>query len=211
MPADQCHDAGVCDPATGACSNPIKADGTACNDGDACTQSDSCQAGVCTGSNPVVCGASDQCHDAGVCDPATGACTDPVKPDGTACTDGNACTTADACEAGVCVPGAQVPPPQEVAGVALDGHANTTLTWTDQGGVAYDVVSSTLTELHTNGTTAATCLSNDVAGSSYVDSQADPAAGDGYYYLVRAQSPCGSGTYGLDSSGTERMVPNACP
>ena len=100
--SDQCHDAGVCDPATGACSNPIKADGTACNDGDACTQSDSCQAGVCTGSNPVMCGASDQCHDAGVCDPATGACSNPVKADGTACNDGDACTQSDSCQAGVC-------------------------------------------------------------------------------------------------------------
>src|SRR5205823_2269382 len=94
--------AGTCDPATGACSNPAKPDGAACNDGNACTQTDSCQAGVCTGTNPVGCAAADQCHDAGTCNPATGACSNPAKPDGAACNDGNACTQTDSCQAGVC-------------------------------------------------------------------------------------------------------------
>ena len=61
--SDQCHDAGTCNPATGVCSNPAKPNGTACNDGNACTQTDTCQAGVCTGSNPVVCTGPDQCHE----------------------------------------------------------------------------------------------------------------------------------------------------
>src|SRR5207249_1756037 len=100
--ADQCHDAGTCNPATGACSNPPKPDGAACNDGNACTQTDACQAGVCTGTNPVVCAAADQCHDAGTCNPATGACSNPPKPDGAACNDGNACTPTDPSHAGVC-------------------------------------------------------------------------------------------------------------
>src|SRR5262249_4550628 len=99
---DQCHDAGTCDPATGTCSNPSKADGVTCNDGNACTQSDTCQAGACTAANPVVCTALDQCHDAGTCDPATGTCSNPANPNGSACNDGNACTQSDTCEAGVC-------------------------------------------------------------------------------------------------------------
>src|SRR5438094_2331660 len=102
---DQCHDAGVCNPSTGACTNPAKTDGTACNDGNACTQTDTCQSGTCTGANAVVCSASDQCHDAGTCNPATGACSNPAKPNGTACNDGNACTQSDACQAGVCTGG----------------------------------------------------------------------------------------------------------
>ena len=101
-PADQCHDAGTCDPATGACSNPAKPDGTACHDGNACTRTDTCQAGLCAGTNPVTCAPADQCHDAGTCDPATGACSNPATPDGTACNDGNACTGTDTCQAGVC-------------------------------------------------------------------------------------------------------------
>ena len=101
--SDQCHNAGTCDPGTGACTNPAKPDKTACNDGNACTQSDACEGGTCVGADPVLCTASDQCHVAGTCDPGTGACSNPGKPDGTACSDGNACTQSDACESGTCV------------------------------------------------------------------------------------------------------------
>jgi subtilisin family serine protease len=100
---DQCHDPGVCDPASGACSNPNKTNGTTCNDGNACTRSDTCQSGTCTGANPVVCTATDQCHVAGTCDPASGACSNPAKQDGSSCVDGNACTQTDICQSGACV------------------------------------------------------------------------------------------------------------
>ena len=106
--SDQCHVAGTCNPATGACSNPAAADGTACSDGNACTQTDTCQAGTCTGANPVTCTASDQCHVAGTCDPATGACSNPAAPNGTTCNDGNACTAGDVCMAGSCVGGGAI-------------------------------------------------------------------------------------------------------
>ena len=106
--SDQCHTAGTCTPATGVCSNPAKSNGTACGDGSACTQTDTCQSGVCTGSNPVVCTASDPCHDVGTCTPATGVCTNPAKANGTTCSDGNACTQPDTCQAGVCAGGSPV-------------------------------------------------------------------------------------------------------
>jgi hypothetical protein len=51
--SDQCHDIGTCDPATGACSNPNAADGTACDDGNAATANDQCTNGVCGGT--VIC------------------------------------------------------------------------------------------------------------------------------------------------------------
>ncbi|HVH44078.1 MAG TPA: hypothetical protein VM925_17125 [Labilithrix sp.] len=110
---DACHVAGTCDPQTGACSTPAKPDGDPCSDGDACTQTDTCQSGVCTGSSPVVCTAADACHDIGVCDPQTGACSTPAKVDGVSCTDSNSCTQTDTCQAGVCTAGAPVvcPPP----------------------------------------------------------------------------------------------------
>ena len=57
---------------TGICSNPNATNGTTCNDGNACTQTDTCQTGACTGGTPVACTASDQCHVAGTCNPATG-------------------------------------------------------------------------------------------------------------------------------------------
>ena len=102
-PSDQCHAAGTCNPATGTCSDPAQLDGTPCDDGDACTQTDTCAAGACVGANPVVCTAADQCHTAGVCNPASGVCSSPAKLDGAPCDDGSACTQTDACEAGICV------------------------------------------------------------------------------------------------------------
>jgi hypothetical protein len=104
VPSSPCQQVGICNPATGTCSAATnKANGTACSDGNACTQSDACQLGVCTGSNSVVCAAPDQCHTAGSCDPLTGVCTNPAKPNGTACDDGHACTQSDSCQAGACV------------------------------------------------------------------------------------------------------------
>ena len=104
-PQDQCHDAGTCNPSTGTCSNPAKPNGSSCNDGNACTHTDTCQSGVCTGGNPVVCPAPNQCHDPGTCNPATGSCSNPTKFDGSTCNDGNACTQSDTCETGVCTGG----------------------------------------------------------------------------------------------------------
>src|SRR5262249_28128771 len=88
--SDQCHVAGTCNPATGQCSNPAAADGTACSDGDACTQTDSCQSGTCVVANPVTCAASDQCHVAGTCNPAIGQCRNSAAADGTGCSDWDA-------------------------------------------------------------------------------------------------------------------------
>jgi len=105
MALDQCHVAGSCDPASGYCSNPNAANGTACSDDNACTQSDSCQTGMCVGSNPVICTALDQCHVAGICAPATGVCSNPNTANGTACgsPDNTACTAPDSCNEGVCL------------------------------------------------------------------------------------------------------------
>jgi alpha-tubulin suppressor-like RCC1 family protein len=106
--SDPCHEAGTCDPATGMCSNPAKEDGTPCSDGNACTQMDTCQSGACAGASPVLCTASDECHDAGTCDPATGMCSNPAKANGTACNDDNACTQTDTCQNGACAGGTAV-------------------------------------------------------------------------------------------------------
>lgn len=101
--ADQCHEPGTCDPATGVCSNPPKPDRAPCDDGSACTAVDYCEAAACIGTAPVTCTAADACHVAGTCDPATGVCSNPQKPNGTACNDGDACTMNDVCQAGVCL------------------------------------------------------------------------------------------------------------
>ena len=107
-PSDDCHAAGACDPATGACTDPVKPDGASCDDGDGCSQTDTCQSGTCTGADPVVCPAPDQCHEQGTCNPVTGSCTTPTKADGTACDDGNACSLMNFCQGGTCSPGIPV-------------------------------------------------------------------------------------------------------
>jgi MYXO-CTERM domain-containing protein len=84
---DQCHDAGTCNSATGLCSTPPKATGTACDDGNACTQTDTCQSGTCTGANVVVCPPVGECQ-VGFCKMATGVCSSIDKPDNTPCTGG---------------------------------------------------------------------------------------------------------------------------
>lgn len=99
--SDQCHVAS-CDPATGGCVDAPRANGSACDDGNGCTRTDTCQAAVCVGAAPVTCTALDACHRVGVCNPATGTCSTPTSPDGTACNDGNACTQTDSCVVGVC-------------------------------------------------------------------------------------------------------------
>ncbi|MEO5768284.1 MAG: lamin tail domain-containing protein, partial [Polyangia bacterium] len=100
--ADQCHVPGVCDPDSGSCSNPAKANGTTCSDGNLCTASDSCISGVCRGGTETVCGAPDSCHSIGACDPATGLCSNPPLTNGASCSDGNVCNGAETCQAGIC-------------------------------------------------------------------------------------------------------------
>ncbi|GIW44187.1 MAG: hypothetical protein KatS3mg077_1469 [Candidatus Binatia bacterium] len=95
-----CHDIGVCDPATGLCSNPPKPDGATCDDGNLCTEDDRCTSGTCSG-RLVECSGTDGCHDPGACNPATGLCPNP-RPDGTPCSDGNLCTENDRCRASRC-------------------------------------------------------------------------------------------------------------
>ena len=101
---DQCHGVGTCDISTGTCTNPPLPNGSACDDQSLCTETDTCQAGVCVGSNPVVCTAPDQCHGSGSCDPSSGLCSTVPLVDGTKCNIGGAATCAvDTCQAGTCV------------------------------------------------------------------------------------------------------------
>ncbi len=274
--SDQCHDAGACNPATGVCSNPAKANGTACNDGVACTVNDTCSGGTCSGTaiscddgNPCTtdsCGASGclhtnntaACDDGNACtssDVCSGGlcagtpitcndnnpCTDDscnpasgcVFANNTnACDDGSVCTTGDTCSGGRCtgapiscndgdpctadscnpVTGCVHTPlgaPEEIDDLVVNRPSK--LQWSGAGSSAvYDVVTATISSLALAGTTTATCLANDLANPNYSDGRPAPPA-DGYYYLVRAQAICGTGSYGQDSTGTERSPILGCP
>lgn len=82
-PSDSCHDAGVCDPQTGICSNPVKADGAQCDDGIACTQGDVCAAGTCGGAAYSCPPLAEECQ-VGACN-GDGTCSVVPGPDGTSC------------------------------------------------------------------------------------------------------------------------------
>ena len=103
-PRGQCYEAGECDPRTGKCTTPLRADGGVCSDYNDLTVNDKCAKGQCVGESKclgVVCNPSDACHGAGACDPVTGLCSDPplsFEP----CNDGNPLTTHDVCSSGLC-------------------------------------------------------------------------------------------------------------
>jgi hypothetical protein len=105
IPANPCH-IGLtsCASGTSTCVDTGNAqpDLTACTGSDACNQNYACKGGVCAGSNPVVCPASDSCHGAGVCTATTGVCSNPPL-NGTRCDDGNSCTQSDTCVNGTCM------------------------------------------------------------------------------------------------------------
>jgi hypothetical protein len=92
---------------SGACQNTPVSNDTPCTDNSLCTQGDSCQSGVCTG-DPVICTAKDVCHIAGTCNPATGQCSDPNKPDDSPCGNNDVCDGIDVCKQGVCTPGTPI-------------------------------------------------------------------------------------------------------
>jgi hypothetical protein len=122
---DVCHDTGTCDPATGLCSNPVKADNTGCGSGRACC------GGACTdvttspncGTCGKVCGGGLVCQN-GACACPDGkslcnggcvtncgpgfvrdanchcVCPAPKKQCDGACLDADACCTDDDCSEG---------------------------------------------------------------------------------------------------------------
>jgi hypothetical protein len=121
-PPDACHWPGVCNQITGLCDYVAKSDntlcgadnacahdvclggvcvpnvpkplGTPCSDGNLCTQQDACDAtGQCVSGAPALCPPSDDCHEAGSCDSATGQCLPGALKDGW-CFIGGVCVQA---------------------------------------------------------------------------------------------------------------------
>jgi MYXO-CTERM domain-containing protein len=68
---DSCHLAGACDQQTGECSDPLRDDGSECDDGNLCTKNNTCQAGVCSIGDPLNCDDGDPCTE-NDCDPQGG-------------------------------------------------------------------------------------------------------------------------------------------
>jgi len=103
---DACHLAGLCNPSTGLCSNPVAPPDTSCEEQSKCTLGDKCDgAGNCLLGAPKSCPVSDACAGAGACNPFTGACDFQQLPENSPCDDHNGCTHPDICNGGHCVSG----------------------------------------------------------------------------------------------------------
>lgn len=99
----QCYDPGVCNPLTGTCTNPLRLNGSSCDDGSACSLNDVCLSGRCAGT-PI------RCDDGNVC--TTDACaagTCQYLPNAEPCDDGDPCSEGDTCAEGICASGGGAP------------------------------------------------------------------------------------------------------
>ena len=95
--------------------------------------------------------------------------------------------------------------PLEVTGDTVAAGNPTMISWDSQAprsgsGVRYDIVGGLVADLSASMTfSGATCGFSDVNGTSFADTRPDPTGGHIFYYLIRAGSSCGEGTFG-DSS-----------
>ncbi len=103
--------------------------------------------------------------------------------------------------------------PAEVTGlvIAADGETLQWVTLASQAGpaTAYDVLRGDAAQFPVGTGAGETCLASALAATSFA-SAADPAPGQGTYYLVRGRNACGTGTYGTTSAGAPRTT-TACP
>jgi hypothetical protein len=89
--------------------------------------------------------------------------------------------------------------PGAVTNLAVSKAPLVTLAWDEQAtatgpGLVYDVLGGDLSSLRASGLSAATgCLAADLGAPSWSDTDADPAPGDGRFYVPRARNACGTG------------------
>ena len=94
----------------------------ACDDGLYCTVGEMCQAGLCSGGQPMDCGAPTSCAVAWACDESLDACvaTQAAKVGAPCDADGSGCTVGDHCNGkGTCVPGSPVACPLPTTGCVM--------------------------------------------------------------------------------------------
>jgi hypothetical protein len=105
-------------------------------------------------------------------------------------------------------------PPGDVTDLRVERATGTDveLIWTmEPSATHYDLAGGLLLKLPVDGSVVnATCLADDNAGLSWLDTRGNPPAGDAHYFILRTEHAC-TGTYGLGVAGTERYPANACP
>jgi hypothetical protein len=116
----------------------------------------------------------------------------------------------DACDCAPSDPGASSVP-EEVDGLHLAAD-KTTLTWSTLpslgSGGTYQLLRGA-TGAGPVGSSPETCVASALIGPTQQDAVL-PAAGSGFWYLVRGRNVCGLGTYGSSSAGNER-ISTTCP
>jgi len=144
-----------------------------------------------------------------------------IGPEPGAVTDVDGDEVDDACDCDPSDPAA-FGTPLEVPSVRVSG-VPTNLGWDSQSvetgdGTVHDVVSGELSLLLAEaGFDSACTLAAGVMESRVTDARADPPAGDGYFYLVRARNSCADGTFGdgtdpANARGDlDLLPPSVCP
>ncbi len=103
--------------------------------------------------------------------------------------------------------------PNEVTGLTI-AQDRTTVSWipltvSDTSTVSYDVVKGRVSQLQGLGSfDDAICIAQRSTNPSVLDAF-DPETGNAFYYLARARTGCGTGTYGIGSHGARPVV--GCP
>ena len=124
--------------------------------------------------------------------------------------DGDGDGAGDSCD---CAPGdaGAFSIPAEVDGLTVQGSA---LLWNSAvpgsgASTLHDLVRGALGLLPV-GDVGEFCVDGGLAADNTIDDQSPGVPGSGFWYLARAANVCGTGTYGVETSGLERLS-NACP
>ncbi len=125
-------------------------------------------------------------------------------------TDGDADGHGDACDCVPANPAYAVTPP-EVCSLDVDRDGPVAqLSWPSLAaeggsGTSYDVLTGSLDEFPVGIGASELCLENNLDALTAEDPQV-LASGQGVWYLVRADGLCGDGSWGLVTSGVERIT-----
>jgi hypothetical protein len=196
----------TCDPMMGCVHTDITGP---CDDGNACTTGEVCVGGSCQLGIGVACSASDPCHLAGICDPGTGLCSNPIAPNGTACNDGNPCTVGDVCVGGACAGATTITIPVETQNLAAAADKSV-YSWSPVADATeYAVVRGDMAALPVGSSAGGEVCFGHLPEAALVDTET-PALGTAFWYLSQARNPCGHGPLGAQSNGTMRVT-TTCP
>ena len=103
--------------------------------------------------------------------------------------------------------------PQTVSNLTVAQQSDTRLDWDDQAAMTGpalrdDVLEGAISALASAGIGATSCDVGGLDVPTHLDVRADPAPGEGFYYLIRAVNPCAIADLG---PGRESLAALGCP